>query len=171
MLTSLAQALTAYAVGVLTTSVLDQYARPTVEPVRGSLLYCDLAAFTLEHSGIYIGHHQIVHLGGDGCIEVVSPEQFLARLNGYNFARTIYVACQQNNPAGNEHIARRAENMVGSRRQYNVLMDNCHQFSAGCLSGNFDNHDNYMWRLRLAAHKYLQANQFLAWNRGHMLAS
>jgi len=28
---------------------------------------------------------------------------------------------------------------VGGRRNYNLFFDNCHQFTCGCISGDFDN--------------------------------
>jgi cell wall-associated NlpC family hydrolase len=60
-----------------------------VSPVVGSVVYCDLA-LTTEHSGIYVGENQIVHLDGDGDIQIVSPDDFLARLDGFNLAMSSY---------------------------------------------------------------------------------
>ena len=30
-------------------------------------------------------------------------------------------------------------------RNYNVLFDNCHQFTCGCLTGKFENPNNFFW--------------------------
>ena len=40
--------------------------RDQVQPEIGSVLYCDLAFGYMEHSGIYIGNRQIVHLNEIG---------------------------------------------------------------------------------------------------------
>ena len=35
--------------------------------------------------------------------------------------------------------------MVGSTRNYQVVFDNCHQFTCGCISGDFENPCNFFW--------------------------
>jgi cell wall-associated NlpC family hydrolase len=91
----------------------------------GTVLYCDLPIG--EHSGIYIGDNQIVHLNGDGDIESVSPKKFLDRLGGNNvFAISIYASCNHNiyiTGVGSSFAAERAKKMIGSRRDYNFLFD------------------------------------------------
>ena len=62
--------------------------RSCTEPAPGTPVYCNLA-IVVEHTGIYIGDNEIVHLNGDGNIETVSPQEFLARLDGDNPAKTI----------------------------------------------------------------------------------
>ena len=57
----------------LVESFIDNEIRDTVYPVMGSVVYCDLAFGHAEHSGIYIGNDQIVHLDGSGDIEIVTP--------------------------------------------------------------------------------------------------
>ena len=52
-------------------------------PTPGTPVFCDLAV-AVEHTGIYIGRNRIVHLEGDGNIRSVSPEEFVARLDGKN---------------------------------------------------------------------------------------
>jgi hypothetical protein len=78
-----------------------------------------------------------------GKIEAVTPQEFVSRLDGANPAETIYFAVANGKAAGNKKIADRAKAMIGKRRQYNVLLDNCHQFTCGCLSGDFENPCNY----------------------------
>ena len=41
--------------------------------------------------------------------------------------------------------AQNAELVLGQKRNYNLLLDNCHQFSAGCITGEFDNDNNFLW--------------------------
>lgn len=112
------------------------------EPVPGTPVYCDLA-IVAEHTGIYIGDNKIVHLSGDGKIEAVTPQEFVRRLDGANPAEKIYFAVASGKAVGNQKIADRARAMIGKRRHYNVLLDNCHQFTCGCLSGDFENPCNY----------------------------
>lgn len=50
-----------------------------------------------------------------------------------------------------------------SVREYNVILNNCHQFVAGCLHGRFDNSTNFLMMLKLEAGKLIQANSWHAW--------
>lgn len=135
--------------------------RDRVTPVPGSVLYCDLAFGYMEHSGIYIGNNNIVHLSGRGTVEVVSPEEFIENTT----AVSIYVSSRNGTALGCAEVARRAKASVGRYRDYNFLLDNCHQFSAGCLSGDFDNSNNFLWMLKDESKKYLGANEWRCWNR------
>ena len=133
-------------------------------PAIGSIVYCDLAG-AVEHSGIYIGNDLIVHLDGSGHIEVVSPNDFLGRLGGFNPAVNIFVSCDGDDPVGSESIGRRAQNALGEKRKYNFVLDNCHQFSSGCITGNFDNSCNFLWILKHEAEKKIGANSWRVWDR------
>jgi len=113
--------------------------RTCSEPAPGTPVYCNLAV-VVEHTGIYIGDNEIVHLSGDGNIEIVSPQKFVARLDGDNPAEAIFYAAKSDGtPLCRKSIANRARSMAGSRRNYNVFFDNCHQFTCGCITGEFDN--------------------------------
>ena len=48
-----------------------------VWPEMGSIVYCDLALGYAEHSGVHVGAGQIIHLNGQGKIEMVSVEDFV----------------------------------------------------------------------------------------------
>lgn len=111
-------------------------------PSPGSLVYCQLV--TAEHSGIYIGNNQIVHLNGRGEIEVVSLEKFTDHLTTLDLDIFVPIGID-NKPVGSEAFAANAKTKIGEKRSYNLIMDNCHQFSAGCISGNFENADNFLW--------------------------
>ena len=102
-------------------------------------------AVAVEHTGIYIGRNRIVHLEGDGNIRSVSPEEFVARLDGKNPSHKIYFAASNDKSLGNTDVAQRARNMRNGFRNYNVLFDNCHQFTCGCLTGKFENPNNFFW--------------------------
>ena len=134
--------------------------RDQVLPEVGSVVYCDLAFGYMDHSGIYIGNNEIVHLSGNGDIEVVSPKQFI---DG-GTACSIYVSCRETEAVGSRSVARRAESMIGSSRDYSFLIDNCHQFSAGCLTGDFDNSNNFLWMLKDESKKILGSNSWRYWD-------
>ena len=120
-----------------------------VMPKKGSVLYCDLTGSFLEHSGIYVGDNRIVHLNGKGEIEVVSPAAFLSP-----FAlQDIYVSCMENSAVGSERVANHAMSIVGEKRSYNLMLDNCHQFTTGCLTGNIEKSKNYLWMLKMQAER------------------
>lgn len=142
--------------------LVDNYVRDTVRPVRGSVVYCKLGGIA-EHSGIYVGDGKIVHLDGDGSIEVVSRRTFIRRLGGVNPALSIYVSCVDTSAAGTEAVAKRALAMIGRQRKYNVILDNCHQFTSGCLTGNFDNSDNFWWMVKDTAEKKYKVDNWRVW--------
>ena len=58
-------------------SFIDNILRDTVKPKIGSIVYCDLCFNTVEHSGVYVGNGEIVHLDGSGVVEKVSAKTFL----------------------------------------------------------------------------------------------
>ena len=160
---ALAYLSTGFVLSGVTSHVIDNYVRETIEPVRGSVVYCDLAC-TVEHSGIYVGHNRIVHLDGNGAVELVSRSEFLGRLGGLNPAMSIYVSSAGTNAVGSAQVASRALAMVGGQRKYNVLLDNCHQFTSGCLTGNFENADNFWWAVKATAERELGAESWRVWN-------
>ena len=145
--------------------------RITVEPIRalagkpvpGTPVYCNLAV-EFEHTGICIGDDKIVHLNGDGKIEIVSPRQFVARLDGLNPAISIYCASRNGKALGNASIAARARSMVNRRRNYHFLFDNCHQFTCGCLSGDFENPCNFFWMVEAEISDKLGSFTWAEWN-------
>lgn len=147
-------------------SFVDNVFRDTVsEPAIGSVLYCDLAFGLGAHSGIYISDNTIIHLDGDGIVKPTTPDEFLDRLDGLNTAISIYVSCCDVTPVGSENVALRAINAIGNERSYNLLFDNCHQFTAGCLTGDFDNNaSNFLWMLKMEAEYYIDADSWRVWN-------
>lgn len=146
-----------------TSSLLDNYVREKVKPVMGSVVYCDLA-FVAEHSGIYVGKGKIAHLDGSGKIEIVTARQFMKRLGGLNPALRIYVSCNEEAAVGSSRVAKLAKAMAGGERSYNVILDNCHQFASGCITGNFDNPDNFLWMLKHTAENEMGATCWRVWD-------
>lgn len=102
----------------------------------GSLVCCRLAAIA-DHTGIYIGRGRIIHRDGDGYLAEVSPEEFLARLEGRNNADTIYIATKAGHPLGGAYASQAARKALRDPKMqgYNLFFKNCHQFSYWCLTG------------------------------------
>ncbi|MEI6707904.1 MAG: lecithin retinol acyltransferase family protein, partial [Methylococcales bacterium] len=147
----------------ITTHIVDNYVREKINPVKGCIVYCDLVAVA-EHSGVYIGDGKIVHLDGNGKIEVVTKKEFLNRLSGFNTAMSVYVSCSDNHAVGNTSVAERAIAMMSNRRNYNIILDNCHQFTSGCITGNFENSDNFWWMLKNTTEQHYAANSWRVWS-------
>lgn len=149
----------------LAESVIDNCIRDKVSsPIRGSVVYCDLGAGLAEHSGIYIGKNRIVHLNGGGLIECVSPKEFMDRLGGWNTAISIYVSCTDGSPVGSKKVSKRAKSMVGVRRDYDLTLDNCHQFTTGCLTGDFENSYNFFTFLKDKVREELGGTEWRVWD-------
>lgn len=103
----------------------------------GTPVYCKLD-FILEHSGIALGD-KIVHLDGDGVVVYTSPREFIERHNGSNPAVNVYYAAVgKNKPLANAAAAKRAKLMIGQKVNYNPALKNCHGFTIGCLTGDFE---------------------------------
>lgn len=134
-----------------------------VKPVMGCVLHCDLA-LVAEHSGIYVGNGKIAHLDGSGKIEIVTARQFLRRLGGLNPASSIYVSCNKGDAKGSSSAAHLARAMAGGKRSYNLILDNCHQFASGCITGNFDNSDNFLWMLKHTAEQEMNVTDWRLWD-------
>lgn len=148
-------------------SFIDNVFRDMVSPAIGSVLVCDLTLYA-DHSGIYIGGGKIVHRSGNGYIEIVTPKQFLRRLDGFNPAISIYVACHDTYPIENFEAARRAIDAVSdpTHSGYDILNKNCHHFTRYCITG-----DTNQWGLdftfsslqRLLVSEY-DLNEWRVWN-------
>ena len=137
--------------------VMDKVLRPR----PGSVVYCGLLFGQEGHSGIYVGKGKIVSLSGDGEIVKEKPDEFL---DGATTGDTIYVSCQGESPVGDPRVAKRARKMVGNHRNYNFLLDNCHQFTSGCLTGDFENLDNLLPMVKNTAERTLGADEWPAWD-------
>ena len=55
--------------------------------------------------------------------------------------------------------------MIDYKRDYNMVLDNCHQFTSGCLTGDFEKGDNALWMLKTRAESALRADNWRVWDR------
>ena len=105
---------------------------------KGAIIFCELA-IGLEHSGVYIGNREIVELNGDGRIRKIDPVTF----HSGSELRTGYELYTFTDLNGNilcsKEIAERALDKIGTKVTYNIVFNNCHEFSTGCITGNFLN--------------------------------
>lgn len=119
----------------------------SIKPAYGSLLYCELGFGTMEHSGIYVGNNKVIDLDGKGNIKRVNFKEFTSHITTVD--TEIWVPCDSDdNPIGLSYAANRAVEMLGETRNYNLILDNCHQFSSGCITGDFENADNFLWMVK-----------------------
>ena len=103
-------------------------------PAVGSVVYCNLG-LAFEHTGICVDGEHMVHLSGRGVVEMVDAKEFCGRLKGANPSFTIFCPVQKGKAVGDEEVARRALSLVGQHKKYNLVLSNCHCFSAYCLTG------------------------------------
>ena len=157
-------AIGSFLVGNLSKSLIQNFLWKTNSPVRGSIVYCDLAFGTAEHSGVYVGNGRIIHRNGNGLIEDVSVNQFLADTT----AISIYISCNaQGSAVGSESCAQTAEGMLGVQTDYSLLNENCHQFCSYCLDGDIFSSTFTLTQLKRDAHAYIQASQWRVWDLRH----
>lgn len=108
----------------------------------GAVLLVGLAV-VLEHSGVYLGDGKIAELHGSGEISIVNFEQF--RIGHDNdrvkmrLGERLYVACSLSEngkfePLCDSDAAKTAQKFVGNNVSYNLLVNNCHLFSASCVN-------------------------------------
>lgn len=116
---------------------------------------------TFEHSGIHVGGYKVVSLDGSGEIKEEGTRAFLD--GGYN--RFIWVSCRGGAAVGKPWAAKRAREMVGQTREYNPVLDNCHQFTSGCLTGDFERADNAFTFLKMTAKRVLGLDNWRVWDR------
>ena len=137
------------------------------ELVEGSVVFQDLDLPILEdvfeHSGIYVGDHKVVSLSKDGDIVEESTRELVERET--DSSKPIWVSCKGSAAVGSPRVAARARKKVGKRRGYNFVLDNCHQFTSGCLTGDFENADNFMTFLKMTAGSVLGADNWRVWDR------
>ena len=137
-----------------TVKTIDAFFIHSVRPAVGSVVYCNLA-MVAEHSGIYVGDGQIVHLNGNGRIERVSAEKFCERFGGKNPSFTVFCPTNwQGKALGDKQVAEYALRSVGRFVNYNPAFNNCHCFTASCLEGKAEFCPSFSVLESLVAQKY-----------------
>lgn len=118
--------------------------RDSATPKPGSVVVCDLR-FTIlpgvDHSGIVDDVGLILHMDGELGVIRSNPRDFVNRLNGWNGAMSIYVACRRYEAIGNEEAFKRGEKALLEDPHfddYDLFTNNCHQFVQYCLTGKRD---------------------------------
>ncbi|MGB3274615.1 MAG: VWA domain-containing protein [Castellaniella sp.] len=120
---------------------IDSKFRDPVVPVPGSVLYCDLLG-AVEHSGIYVGNGEISNIEVTGI-----AESEVKRCGARSFTskalmnRKIYVSCDEYGAVGHQVPADVAEQSIGQRSFYGLVIKNCHQFSEKCVNALNADHD------------------------------
>ena len=113
---------------------IDSKFRDTVTPVPGSVLYADLWV-AVEHSGIYVGDGQISNIEvegfAEGAVRRCGPPSFVSKSK---LGKKIYVSCNSQGAVGHADVAAGADNHVGERSFYGLVIKNCHQFSEKCVN-------------------------------------
>ena len=106
----------------------------------GSILKVDLK-LNADHSGIYLGYGNVAELDGSGKIMVRHLDDFLKGDRSWRCGQKIYAAYDSRNRKflAEDQIALRAIESLCQIRDYDVIKENCHKFSTGCITGNFDN--------------------------------
>ncbi len=148
----------------LTTSALTHLKDKVSEPAIGSIVYCDLVfgiSEEIQHSGVYVGKGHIVGLNRDGYIRSENYSHFTSGGLGWS----IYVSCDKyGNPVGSKETALRAENKIDTFTNYHALNNNCHKFSSGCLTGDFNNEYNMLSHVKHLAEIEMNAIEWRVWD-------
>lgn len=161
---------------------VDSTFRDKVKPIPGSVLYCDLW-LAVEHSGIYVEDRLIsnivVDAVADSSVRLSSPRSFTSKSL---LGQKIYVSCNAKGPVGHQDVAWFANQQVGERSFYGLVIKNCHQFSTKCITNINDNPNQTgildtlfnslpgetweptMATLKKTASKYLGANKWRLWD-------
>lgn len=133
-----------------------------VRPRPGCVMHCALLAVA-DHSGVFVSRNKIAELEGEGDIRCILPDVFLN--SSFMRGSNIYVACDKKTGVviGSRKIAIRANDMAGGVRDYNIILDNCHQFTSGCISGDFNNPNNFFWMLEELIIKKMNRGRPISW--------
>ena len=162
---------------------IDSTFRARVEPVPGSVLYCDLM-LAVEHSGIYLGQGKIADIvvdnlaSADSSVQHSTASEFTSRSQ---LGRKIYVSCDKHGAVGHPRVAMHAESRIGERRFYGLFFKNCHTFSTQCVEQSNQSHDAWSlglpstWEptiteLKRRARKKLGATRWRLWDWDGSLA-
>ena len=128
----------------------------------GSILRVSLKLNT-DHSGIYLGYGNIAELDGSGKIMVRSFDDFIKGDRTMRNGKNISVATDLSGKVLSKAIfAKRAIESLCQIRDYDVVTENCHRFTAGCITGNFTKDLTYFSELEEVIRKYF-SQKTISW--------
>ncbi|MBK0075557.1 hypothetical protein [Bacillus sp. S56] len=119
-----------------------------IEPCFGSPIFTEIGFGISGHSGIYIGKQRVIALNSKGGITENSLEEFTDHITTFNYEICVPYDNKHDWEIGFADAGARAIEKLGQSRNYHVLLDNCHQFTLGCLTGDFENSGNFLWMLK-----------------------
>lgn len=129
----------------------------------GYVVYCDLK-MGLEHTGLYLGNDMIAELNGEGDFALVTTHTFL-NYSEQRIGEIIYIPYSpyEESIITNPMAAINALCRINEKTEYNLLLNNCHQFVAGALTGDFENGNNTFWSLTYMIEKQFHNGRKLYW--------
>ena len=128
----------------------------------GSILRISLK-WNADHSGIYLGYGNIAELDGSGKIMVRSFDDFIKGDRTMRNGKNISVATDLSEKVLSKAIfARRAIESLCQIRDYDVVTENCHRFTAGCITGNFTKDITFFSDLEEIIRKYF-SQKTISW--------
>lgn len=125
---------------------LGRYSFHPVCPRIGGVLATGLLGGLLAHTGIYMGKGEVVELDGEGRVRRVDLETFQSA-SIFRTGPGIFTACDGLIPIGDPLAAERACMCLGDQHRYDLVFDNCHRFTSGCITGDFENADTLFFLL------------------------
>lgn len=153
-------------VEIFTTGSLDPVNESVPEPRRGSVLYCRMRGI-IARSGIYLGEERIAFLDEFGIVEAEEPLCFVMDVNTFKPPHSIFVSCEGSTPVGLDEIADRAQALVEAPAPDDIT--NAHQFTVGCLTGDFHNNSDSLDDVKRITQEQLRGNTWRRWNLGDTL--
>lgn len=131
------------------------------KPALGSVVYCQLD--DKDHSGIYVGDDMIIQLNAEGKIEKVSLADFTSKIT--TGSTDIWFPCNNENgqALGLCTVVYIALEIIDNSENYNLALDNSHQFISGCITNTFENADKFLWMLKHTFEEKFDCN--VIWKR------
>lgn len=127
-----------------------------IKPSVGSIIYVDLIPGYLQHSGIYVGDDQVIELNRYGQVCLVDLDEFT--IGG--LGDKVHVSCKNGMAVGRQDFACCAWSRLGETSDYHLLLNNCHQFTTACMTGQLQNPHNLLRSVKQIAQHLLGADDW-----------
>ncbi len=141
-------------------ALVDNVFREGVSPEIGSVVHCDRAFGYRKRTSIRVGDKRVLTVSGDGRMTLLASAQFI---DG-GTAVSIYVSCSGNQPVGGVEVVRHALELMDTSPELASRLTNCHDFTVGCLTGDFHDADGSMSSVEEAAVRALGADTWHGWD-------